>query len=154
LKGKAVSILIIFSVVLTLSFGKTAPDFSVKDENGKIVNRDDLKGKPTLLIFWGVLCHSCREEMPVLDRLYKKYGRDINFYAVVLGTKDLQKIKKVKKEWNFEIPVLIGNGDMMYKYKIIGTPMIIVLDRNTEIFRRLIGPQSEEKIEGIIKSLL
>jgi len=56
LKGKAVSILIIFSVVLTLSFGKTAPDFSVKDENGKIVNRDDLKGKPTLLIFWGVLC--------------------------------------------------------------------------------------------------
>ncbi|WP_457621083.1 TlpA family protein disulfide reductase [Persephonella sp.] len=154
MKKKILAVLSVFILLFSISYSKTAPDFSVKDENGKVVTKDDLKGKPTFLIFWGVLCHSCREEMPILNRLYKKYGKDINFFAVVLGTKDIERIKQVKKEWKFDIPVLIGNGDMMYNYKIIGTPMIVVLDRETGIYKRLIGPQSEEKLEKIIKSLL
>jgi len=154
LKNIILKIIISILFIADLSYGVKSLDFSLNDENGGTIKKDQLKGKPTLLIFWGVLCHSCKEEMPVLNRLYKKYMNKVNFYAVVLGTKDIDKIKQVKKEWGFDIPVLIGNGDIMYNYKIIGTPMIIVLDKDTNIYRRLIGPQPEEKLEKIIKSLI
>ncbi len=154
MKNIILKIIISILFIADLSYGVKSLDFSLNDENGGTIKKDQLKGKPTLLIFWGVLCHSCKEEMPVLNRLYKKYMNKVNFYAVVLGTKDIDKIKQVKKEWGFDIPVLIGNGDIMYNYKIIGTPMIIVLDKDTNIYRRLIGPQPEEKLEKIIKSLI
>lgn len=154
MKNIILKIIISILFIADLSYGVKSLDFSLNDENGGTIKKDQLKGKPTLLIFWGVLCHSCKEEMPVLNRLYKKYMNKVNFYAVVLGTKDIDKIKQVKKEWGFDIPVLIGNGDITYNYKIIGTPMIIVLDKDTNIYRRLIGPQPEEKLEKIIKSLI
>ncbi|HYA85638.1 MAG TPA: redoxin domain-containing protein, partial [Nitrospirota bacterium] len=56
--------------------GSTAPDFSFADLAGKSVSLRQLKGKVVFLDFWAPWCDQCREELPALDALYKKYSTD------------------------------------------------------------------------------
>ncbi|WP_456399576.1 TlpA family protein disulfide reductase [Persephonella sp.] len=113
-----------------------------------------LKGKPTLLVFWSLHCIPCRRELPHLDDLYERYRNNVNFYAVVLGTKDIKKIEKAKKDWGFNIPVLLSGEDVFSLFNIIGTPTIIIFDKNLKEVKRFLGPQDTNKIENIIKTLL
>ncbi len=147
-------LLIILMGIYGFSFARNIPDFSLKDENGRIINRDSLRGKPSVLIFWGINCHSCKRELPEINKLYRKYKNKVNFYAIVVDSNDLQEIKETKRMWGFQIPVLIGERKIIYKYGIIGVPMILIVDKDLKPYRKLFGSQPNEKIEKYIKDLL
>ncbi len=54
---------------------KRAPDFTVKDLDGKILHLESLAGKKVVWInFWGLRCGPCVRELPALQKLYSKYG--------------------------------------------------------------------------------
>jgi len=50
--------------------GKTAPELSLKSEDGKIVSLTTLRGKPVFLEFWATWCDPCVEIMSDLKTLY------------------------------------------------------------------------------------
>ncbi|MFN3787469.1 MAG: peroxiredoxin family protein [Sulfurihydrogenibium azorense] len=147
--------LILLLVIFGFSFGEMrAPDFTLKDEDGKVVKLSDLKDSVVLLNFWATTCHSCKRELPELEKLYQQYKDKVKFYAIVIDTKDPQKIKKSKKEIGFSFPVLIGNYQVMEKYRIIGTPITYVLGKDNTIGKIFIGPQPIEKIKEAIDKQL
>lgn len=47
-----------------LKVGTAAPDFTLKDIDGKSVSLSDFRGKQVVLHFWASWCPDCREEMP------------------------------------------------------------------------------------------
>src|SRR4030042_5208982 len=47
-----------------------APDFTLKDLNGKTVPLSAFRGKVVLLNFFATWCPPCRAEMPTLNKLY------------------------------------------------------------------------------------
>jgi thiol-disulfide isomerase/thioredoxin len=51
-----------------------APEFQAKTSTGSIVTLADLKGKVVLLDFWATWCPPCRESVPEIKELRKKYG--------------------------------------------------------------------------------
>jgi len=53
-----------------------APGFNVKSISGDQLSLEKLKGKIVLLDFWATWCGPCREEMPFVKDLWKKYGGD------------------------------------------------------------------------------
>ena len=56
---------------------KPAPNFSLKDADGRIVQLSDFRGKVVLLNFWATWCDPCRIEIPwfvELERQHKGQG--------------------------------------------------------------------------------
>lgn len=58
-----------------------APDFKLKDLEGKEVSLKDFRGKWVILDFWGSWCPWCIKGFPELKEAYKKYGDEL----VIIG---------------------------------------------------------------------
>ena len=53
-----------------------APAFSLTDLRRSHVSLDHYRGKVLFIAFWAPWCFPCREELPELDRLHKKFRND------------------------------------------------------------------------------
>src|SRR5262249_4755449 len=56
------------------SIGIAAPDFTLKDLNGREVSLSEYKGKVVLVNFWATWCTPCLGEIPELIEMQQKYG--------------------------------------------------------------------------------
>jgi thiol-disulfide isomerase/thioredoxin len=145
----------LFYVVVAFAGGKNkAPKLELKDLEGNVVTHNDLMGKPTVLVFWSLNCHSCKDEIPKIDKLYRKYKDKVNFYAVVVNTDNKKEIKETKQRWGFKMPVLIGDMKTMYRFRIFGTPITYVITPDWKVYKKYIGKAPTRKIEKNIKDLL
>ncbi|MBC3757063.1 TlpA family protein disulfide reductase [Hyunsoonleella sp. SJ7] len=67
---------------------KELPNFNLTTAEGKELNSNDLKGKPTLINLWLTRCKPCVEEIPVLNELSKKYADKVNFVTITPDRKE------------------------------------------------------------------
>ena len=69
--------------------GCEAPDFNIKDMDGKEIALKNYKGKYVLLDFWASWCGPCRREMPNLVKLYKECkNKDFEIIGISLDQKE------------------------------------------------------------------
>ncbi|CAM5450206.1 thiol-disulfide oxidoreductase [Bacillus safensis FO-36b] [Bacillus safensis subsp. safensis] len=70
--------------------------------NGEVTKEDLIGDKPTLIHFWSVSCHLCKEAMPQVNQFRDEYKDQLNVVAVHMPRSeddlDLEKIKEVAKE--------------------------------------------------------
>ncbi len=127
-----------FSTTITsLSFnkkiiGKTAPDFTLTDANGKKVSLQQFKGKVTLVEFWASWCGPCLASVPGLVKVYHKYkANGFNILGVSLDLhKDewLKAIAKYKLAWP-QVSELKGfEGNVCALYQVSGIPANFLID--------------------------
>jgi thiol-disulfide isomerase/thioredoxin len=81
--------------------------------NGE-VTRDDLVGeKPTLIHFWSISCHLCKEAMPQVNQFRDQYKDKLNVVAVHMPRSendlDLEEIKKVAQEHGITQPIFVDS---------------------------------------------
>lgn len=73
-----------------------AQDFTLEDLEGRSVKLSELlKEGPVFIQFWATWCVPCKEEMKVLNELYKKY-KDKGFVYVAVSIDDQKTVSKVK----------------------------------------------------------
>jgi peroxiredoxin/Flp pilus assembly protein TadD len=93
---------------------KTEPakDFEFSTLDGRKLKLSDLKGKAVIVSFWATWCVPCREEMPLLVELYKKYkSRGLEIVAVSSDTpEDRSKVVAFAKEHNLTFPITVDPG--------------------------------------------
>src|ERR1700676_2731839 len=61
-----------------------APDFKLKDLDGKDLSLASLNGKVVLLNFWATWCGPCRAEIPSLIQLQKRYQDRMQIIGLVV----------------------------------------------------------------------
>ncbi|MHB1176853.1 MAG: TlpA family protein disulfide reductase, partial [Daejeonella sp.] len=61
-----------------ISSSESVGEIVFEDENGKKISLSDHKGKVIFINFWTTWCPPCRAEMPSINALYEKVGKNSN----------------------------------------------------------------------------
>ena len=75
--------------------GELAPDFTLRDIDGKDVKLSTFKGKVVMVNFWATWCGPCKIEMPHLDKMDREF-EDKGFEVISISTDDARAASKVK----------------------------------------------------------
>jgi thiol-disulfide isomerase/thioredoxin len=72
-----------------LARAKMAPPFAVTTLDGKRLSLDDLKGKGVLIDFWATWCGPCREALPYMQEIARKFqGQPLVILSVSLDSEE------------------------------------------------------------------
>jgi cytochrome c biogenesis protein CcmG/thiol:disulfide interchange protein DsbE len=104
----AVVVLLAFSttVAAALDSGSRSPEIGLKDLSGKRIDLASLKGKVVIVDFWASWCGPCKEEMPVLEKLWGKYKGEGLVVVAVSVDKEAGNIKKFLQKTRVSFPVV------------------------------------------------
>ena len=147
--------------------GMTAPDFEVTLLSGKTVKLSDYRGKRVLLNFWATWCGPCQREMPDIQKLYEKYGKNTGD-VIVLGvanpkTKDAPNnqdqaepgIVQYLSENGYSYPVLMDRtGALFSAYGITSFPTTFMIDQEGNVFGYVTGMLTADIMESIVRQTL
>ena len=108
-----------------------APDFTLKSNSGKNMKLSELRGQVVLLNFWASWCGPCRQEMPLLDALHKRYKK-VGFTVLGVNVEsDSSKARKYLSSVKVQFPILFDTTNQVSKtYKVEAMPTTIIIDRN------------------------
>lgn len=111
-----------------------APDFSLKDIQGKTFKLSSQRGNPVVMFFGTTWCPACRGEMPHYRNLYDKYAqRGLKFLYIDIN-ESTERVARFSKQNLFPYLVLVDeSGSVANDYNIIGVPTLILLDKEGNI---------------------
>jgi peroxiredoxin len=115
----------------TLTVGKAAPSFKLIDLKGNAVDLKSLTANGAVLVnFWASWCAPCKEEIPLLNELHRKYrDRGITIVGVSVE-EDKTVVEAFKRRHPLDYPILLdSDGAVSRRYGLIGMPMTVVVDR-------------------------
>ena len=117
----------------------------------------EMTGNVVLINFWASWCGPCREEMPLLNALHKKY-EPLGF--TVLGVNVEEQTDKALgflKNFPVDFPVLLDHKNQVSQmYNVIAMPTTVVVDRdgNMRYIHKGFKPGDEKKYQKMVKKLV
>lgn len=139
--------------------GDEAPDFKLSTTNGSEVHLSDLRGKVILIEFWATWCPPCRESIPIMNEIYKKYnekGLVLLGISVDKGRNVVEDLRAFVGEYSIQYPVLIDSKNVNNIYGVYNIPTTFLIDKEGKIVLKNIGfsPDVENKLSAEIERLL
>ncbi|GIW40156.1 MAG: thioredoxin [Candidatus Binatia bacterium] len=123
--------------------GFPAPDFELEDLNGQKVRLSAFRGRVVLLNVWATWCAPCREEMPSMERLHRRFSRDgLTVLAVSQDEQGRTTVEPYVRELGLTFPVLLDpRGEVARKFGVTGYPESFVIDRDGKVVLHHVGFQ-------------
>ena len=137
---------------------ESAPSFTLTDVRGKSVSLDEFRGRVVFLTFWASWCVPCREELPELDRLYKKYKKE-GFEVIAVSVDSSEAaVDNFLRKISVSFHVLFDKkGDVSDAYRVSGLPTGFIIGKDGDIRHKHRGfgkeflPTYEKEIADLIK---
>ena len=135
--------------------GKQSPDFKAVDLNGKEYSLADFRGRYVYIDVWATWCGPCRQEIPYLKALDKKFeDAQIVFLSLSVDQDKAKWEKMVKDEELSGVQLYIGQGSSFQEaYGIAGIPRFILLDKEGRILENDMSRPSSEHTVNHLESL-
>ncbi len=133
-----------------MDIGLVAPSFTLKNLAGEEIALTDYKGRKIMLNFWATWCPPCKEEMPAMEKFYKRHSGDVEILAINLDPQNDVKAFAEKNELSFPI-LLDESGTTQQIYQIISIPTTFIIDEKGVILKKHIGSMSYEQMEELLK---
>jgi peroxiredoxin len=111
-----------------------APDFSLPARGGSTIDLSQFKGQVVMINFWASWCGPCRQEMPLLESMYKKY-KPLGFTLLGVNVEPEQKdAEGFLKQTPVTFPVLFdAKSKVSSLYNVQGMPTTVFINRKGEV---------------------
>ena len=135
---------------------KPAPDFTLKDADGKPVKLSDYRGKVVLLNFWATWCGPCKIEIPWFMDFEQQY-KDKNFavLGISLDEDGWESVKPYISAKKINYRVVIGTEQVAQLYGDVDSlPTTFMIDREGRVAAVHVGLVSKNDYIHDILDLL
>lgn len=141
---------------------RPAPDWTLQSLDGTPVPLASLRGKVVFLNFWASWCAPCREEMPSMEKLARKYqGRDLVMIAATQDD-DMAALNAFLKRFMPEgQPVMQivhdPGGEVAKAYGTQLLPETYIINREGQVVARFVNkydwvrPEVDRLIERLLR---
>ena len=115
----------------------------MKDKNGRY-----------LIVAMAAWCKPCRKELPVLDRLYKKFkDRGLRVVGISLDESGPKAMQPIVDRLKISFPIYWVGESAIKDYDIYAVPLILFV-RDGEQVAKVVGQRSEKALQEKIESFL
>ena len=140
--------------------GDEAPDFTIREANGKSFKLSDLRGRVVMLQFTASWCGVCRKEMPFIEAEIWKPGKADGLVVIGIDRDEPEAtVVKFRDDMKITYPLALDPGaDIfgLYALKEAGVTRNVIIDRQGKIvfLTRLFDRQEFDKMKERIFSEL
>jgi len=134
---------------------KPAPNFSLKDADGRTVQLSDYRGKVVLLNFWATWCDPCRYEIPWFIEFERQHkGQGFAVVGVSMDEDGWQAVKPFISELGINYRILLGDDKVSQLFGgVDALPTSFVIDRDGRIAAVYVGLASKSSYENDLQKL-
>jgi peroxiredoxin len=116
------------------SSGGAAPQFTLSARSGRDVSLGQYHGQVVMINFWASWCGPCRQEMPLLESIYRKYHK-LGFTLLAVN---VEPDSKAADDWlrdtPVSFPILYDKESKVSKlYDVAGMPSTVIIDRSGKL---------------------
>ena len=133
-----------------------APDFALKDADGKTVHLSDYRGKVVLLDFFATWCGPCKIEIPWFIEM-ERQNKDKGFAVLGVSMDDegWEIVKPFLAQMGVNYRVVIGNDATGQMYGgVDALPTTFLIDKQGKIAKAHQGLASKRDFEDGVEQLL
>jgi thiol-disulfide isomerase/thioredoxin len=125
---------VILASVANAAGDPPAPTFSLPARGGSTIDLSQFKGQVVMINFWASWCVPCRQEMPLLDSIYKKY-KPLGFTLLSVNVEPEQKdAENFLKQTPVTFPVVFdAKSKVSGLYNVQGMPTTVFIDRKGNV---------------------
>ena len=150
------AMMIAFSPASVLRQEARAPQFTLKDLNGRTVRLSDYQGKVVLINFWATWCPPCRAEMPDLVKLQREHGKEgLQIIGITYPPEKKSRVRRFARSLKVNYPIILGTREIKDRFSSDETlPLTVVINRNGKVNDIISGILLREEFDEKIKPLL
>ena len=140
-----------------LQKNEPAPPFTVTSTSGQKLSLAGLRGQVVVLDFFATWCVPCRESIPHITGLYRKYGKQglrvVGMSADEGGDGEVKEFVRAKQ---IPYPVALADEDLQADYGLRSVPTIFVINKKGIVAEKFQGFNETigRNMEALIRKLL
>jgi thiol-disulfide isomerase/thioredoxin len=128
--------------------------------NSKPLTNEDLKDHPTLIHFWAVSCHSCKDSLPdVIGWIDKFSPQGLKLVSVHMPRQEsdtnVEAVKEAIDEYGIKQPCVVDNWHTIadaFQNKFV--PAFYLFDKEGKLRHFQAGEKAAKMVEPVIQRVL
>ncbi len=137
--------------------GQAAPNFTVTSTTGQIISRDNYRGHVLIVDFFATWCHPCRQSIPHLVSMNRKYGKQgLQILGLSVDEDGERVIRTFTGEFQVNYPLALAGDSATADFGVRSVPIMYLIDKKGTVIEIYRGYSSEigRSMEQSIKRLL
>ena len=128
--------------------------------NSPPLTNDDFASHPTLIHFWAISCHSCKESLPDVNRWLDTYSpQGLKILSVHMPRQEsdtnLDAVTEIVKEYQMKQPCVVDNWHSItdaFENKFV--PAFYLFDAEGKLRHFQAGEKAAKMVEPVIQRVL